>query len=165
MKVPIPTAMKSRIFGIWTMPAIFGFMVVALGGGLIAIFVRSPYTHANLASGYSSSYTRTEQIVVGPPVPYVPPGLNSSAQAATGQVRAGELLMVGLNCASCHGLQGQGSGFAPPIAGANAQTLAAITQSGPGGMPVFAGLTQQQLTDLAAFLQYVTKAPQGTGAK
>ncbi len=139
----------------WSAPVLFGGLVLVLGLGLQTIFARSPYTHANLAGGYVANYTRTGQSVVGPPAPYVPPGLSASGAASSDPVALGRSLFVALNCASCHGLQGQGSNFTSPIVGFGVNTLQQRTHSGPGGMPAYADLTQDQLRALVAYLNSV----------
>ncbi|MHB8376332.1 MAG: c-type cytochrome [Dehalococcoidia bacterium] len=140
----------------WSMPVLFGALVVGLGLSLQIIFARSPYTHANLAGGYTSGYTRTEQSLVGPPAPYVPPGLSASAASSSSdQVALGRSLFVAWNCASCHGLKGQGASFTSPIVGFDAATLRKRMLSGPGGMPAYAEVPPDQLHALVAYLNSV----------
>ncbi len=138
----------------WLAPAGFGTLVIVLSLTLLTVGARSPYTHLNLSPGYASGYNRTAQSVVGAPQPVdasmvqVDPSLNLPQQ--------GEMLFMGLDCASCHGARGQGGVFAPPIAGTDAKTIGQKTSTGPNGMPKFTGLTDQDLQALSAYLQIVT---------
>ncbi len=149
-----------RLNRYWTLPAALGAMVVVLGLTLLVIGARSPYTHANRDAGPDAAYTRTQQTLVGTPVPYVPPGLSSAAAASsTDQVTLGGRLFVAENCASCHGITGSGGTFAPPIRGFDVTALQQKTHAGPGGMPAFAGLSDAQLQAIAAYLKAGTSAP------
>lgn len=159
----------------WIAPMVFGTLVVVLGLGLLVIGAHSPYTHSNRNPGPSAVYNRTQQTLVGTPVPYVPPGpkydvaacglkkvLTPSAcytpskstqpASASDEVTRGSQLFVEEMCASCHGLNGRGGVFAPSIRGFTAKQLQQKTEQGPGGMPAFAGLSQAQLQAIAAFL-------------
>lgn len=132
-------------------PGLLGLLVVGLGATLLAIFLRSPDTHANLVPSYSDSYGRTAQIAVGSPVPFVPAGKTAST---ADPVAYGRQLFFANYCASCHGERGQGGAFAPPIAGFDLATLTQRVHVGPGGMPVFSEqtLTAAQLAAIEAYL-------------
>lgn len=147
----------------WIAPALFAVMVVGLGVTLLVIGARSPYTHSNRDVAPSTTYTRTQQTLVGTPVAYTAPGLASSVSTTSDQVTLGGQLFVAENCASCHGLTGSGGTFAPPIRGFDVATLTKRTQSGPGGMPAFANLTSAQLQAIAAYLNTGTKASAAAG--
>jgi mono/diheme cytochrome c family protein len=142
----------------WIAPAIFAGLVVSLSVTLLTIGARSPYTHLNLSAGVNRDYNRTNQTIVGPAQPI---------QAAGGVTRNGDLVQTGaqlfmnLDCASCHGLKGQGGVFAPVIVGTDASTLAKKTSQGPGGMPAFAGLSDQDFNALAAYLKSVASPAGG----
>ncbi len=153
--------MSSRIRPI--IPAAFLALVVVLGLTLLTVFVRSPYTHANLLAGYSTGYHRTEQALVGSPAPLTAHSGMSGMPGMADPVAEGRELFVTADCASCHGLKGQGGTFAPPIAGFEADTISKRVHDGPGGMPAYADgtFTQEQLQAIAAYLQSVGKA--GTG--
>ena len=140
-------------------PVLFGSMVVVLGVGLLAIFARSPQTHTNLAAAYQHSYSRTEQVVVGTPLPYVAPGINN-ASSISDPVTLGRELFVGLDCAACHGMKGQGGVFAPSVANSSVEKMQTRTHNGRDGMPAFANLTTAQLNDMAAYLK--SASTQGT---
>lgn len=142
----------------WLAPAGFAAMVVVLGLGLQLIFWRSPYTHTNLLPGPNSTFTRSRQILVGEATGYIPPGVSDPQTLSTDPVTRGRYLFVADKCASCHGLKGQGGEFAPPIAGFNVDKLSTKAHTGPGGMPVFSGVTQEDLTSIVAYLNSVTAA-------
>ena len=141
-------------------PALFGLLVVVLGTSLLVIFFRSPYTHANLATGYDKDCDRTRRTMVGTPVPFVRLGLTGNAASTADRVVLGRLLFYAADCASCHGSRGQGGTFAPPIAGDNLPTLTQAVRKGPGAMPVFSDqtLSADQLAAIDAFLQSAVKA-------
>ncbi len=161
----------------WLPPVIFGGAVMSLSLTLLAIGARSPYTHANLDSKYTSDYSRTTQTLVGPGLPLQAHAVsgNSSGGVGGGSAPAvnsggpmsaphgdltqqGMALFFGLDCASCHGLKGEGGVFAPIIAGVSATEIGTNTSAGPGAMPKFAGLTDQDLQALAAYLKSVVPA-------
>lgn len=90
--------------------------------------------------------------------PVVPANLGPAGDPAAG----GELYRV--NCASCHGYSGGGG---PLSSGANAPSLAEVTDrqmwaamlSGPQNMPVFGDnqLTPEQKRDVIAFINHVNE--------
>lgn len=141
----IPTALLFAVSG----------LALTLTAGIIA---RSPYTHGNLSP---AGYDRTDVIYLGEklPVQRGPAGKDSRAEPAI----SGRALFIGLNCAACHGLKGQGGVFAPVIVGTDAETLATYTRKSPSGMPSFEGLTEDDLNALAAFLRAET--PPSVSAK
>jgi len=142
-------------------PTLFALLVVVLGGSLLVIFFRSPYTHANLSTVYDSAYNRTREVVVGSPVPFVPSGLAGKPAGFADQAALGQQIFFSEYCASCHGEYAQGSTFAPAIAGVDLQTLTQTVRAGPGAMPAFSEqtLTADQLADIEAYLQYLAKPP------
>jgi cytochrome c553 len=140
----------------WVVSAIFAFLVASLSVTLLTIGARSPVTHLNLTSGVVSDYDRTSQVLVGAPQPLQ---RGTMAPVHGDAAQQGAALFMNLACATCHGLKGQGGVFAPIIAGTNAATLKAKTNAGPGAMPRYEGLTEEDLNALAAFLLSVTKQP------
>lgn len=146
--------LKTRKF--WLAPVIFAALVVSLSVTLVTVGARSPYTHHNQTPGVVSDYNRTTQTLVGPPdARHVVP----QDRAKGNLTQQGAALFMNLECASCHGLRGESGVYAPVIAGSDAGTLATYTSKGPGGMPKFEGLSENDLNALVAFLQSVTKAP------
>ena len=140
-------------------PIMTAAMVTGLGLTLLTIVLRSPYTHPNLQPRPGPSYTRTEQILVGSPVPYTGIGLAAPVSSTANAVQRGQELFVTDGCATCHGLQGQGGPVGPVIVGSKVADLRTKTSKGPGGMPAFAqdALTDDQLTAIAAYLQSLAK--------
>jgi len=140
-------------------PFMTAAMVIGLGLTLLTIVLRSPYTHTNLQPRSGTSYTRTEQILVGSPVPYTGIGLAAPVSSTANAVQRGQALFVADGCATCHGLQGQGGPVGPVIVGSKVADLRTKTSKGPGGMPAFAhdALTDDQLTAIAAYLQSLVK--------
>ncbi len=135
-------------------PRIAAVAVASLSIMLLAIGARSPYTHANLLPGYDAGYTRTEQIVVGPPETYGGIGAAPGASAAD-PVTEGARLFVTKGCAACHTLDAGGGPVGPPIVGSPQDTLEKKVRTGPGGMPKFAPdqLTDDELAAIAAYLK------------
>ena len=143
----------------WLPPVLFGAAVLSLSLTLLAIGARSPYTHSNLNLAYAEGYDRTAQTIVGPPQ-LVPRAALMAHESPSGDLaRRGKVLFFGLECASCHGLKGEGGVYAPVIAGSDPGTLATYTRKGPANMPVFEGLTDQDFEALAAYLHPVPKTP------
>jgi cytochrome c553 len=141
-------------------PVLFALLVVGLGGLLLVIFFRSPYTHANLTTRFDSAYSRTREAVVGTPEPFVAGGLIPRPVRFTNQAALGQQLFFSQYCASCHGEYGQGATFAPAIVGADLPALTQAVRGGPGAMPAFSDKTlgADQLGDIEAYLQYLVEA-------
>lgn len=139
------------------LPAFIGTAVLLIGLTLLLIVARSPWTHSNLNPGFDPSYTRTEQDLVGTPMPFM--GDVLGVPAATDPVQLGHQLFVVKGCAACHGLDGRGGVIGPSIVGTNAEKLRAKTQVGPQGMPAYApgALTDQDLAAIAAYLDAMSK--------
>lgn len=138
----------------WVAPAIFAGLVISLSVTLLTIGARSPYTHLNLTAGVISDYDRTSQVLVGPAQPIKAGSIVTDSHGDL--AKQGATLFMNLDCASCHGLKGEGGVVGPIIAGSNATLLKQKTGTGPAGMPKFDGLSDQDLTALAAFLASVT---------
>ena len=135
-------------------PIIAAVWVVAVPATLIGIIVFGPYTHGNLATGYQTDYARTQQIVVSAPSAYEGPGLDNSVLLSDDPVTRGGQLLVGKGCATCHGLNGEGSSVGVPLKGVDASTMRMITSMGPHGMPQFDAnsLTDSDLAAIAAYI-------------
>ncbi len=134
------------------LPGLIGAAVLGLALTLLAIVARGPYTHSNLNLSFDSGYTRTQQTVVGAPVPFSGDGL--AMAPASDPVQLGRQLFVTKGCAACHGLDGRGGIIGPSILGTKAEKLRTRTLVGPQGMPTYASgaLTDQDLAAIAAYL-------------
>ena len=121
---------------------------------ILMIGARSPYTHANLATGYDPRYGRTEQILVGAPADLAGLSPDARLKSADTLVR-GASLYVTQGCASCHALEGRGGIVGPRIAGVDEETIAKRVRVGPAGMPKFSttGLTDAEISDIFAYLR------------
>lgn len=132
-------------------PRSLAVFVAGLSLTLLAIGAMSPYTHSNLVPGYDRGYTRTDQIVVGPSVPYG--GVGGTIPAGD-RAAAGERLFVAEGCVTCHGIGGRGGIVGPAIEHNDAQTLRQRTRTGPEGMPRFSdALTDDEIAAISAYLQ------------
>ena len=139
------------------LPAFIGGAVLLIALSLLTIVARSPYTHANLDAGFDPRYRRTEQMILGAPIPM---GHSALAVApASDPAQRGRQLFVANGCASCHGLDGHGGIIGPSILGTKAEKLRTVTSIGPRGMPPYApgALSDQDLAAIAAFLSATGK--------
>jgi mono/diheme cytochrome c family protein len=126
--------------------------VIGAGLLLVGVVLSGPYTHSNLESQVQTSYTRTNQLVVGPPDLFGGmPGVNLPED----QLARGQVLFITNECATCHGLQGQGSTVGPTLRGSTAAILRQKTTEGPGAMPAFDPTTLSD-DDLAAIADYLS---------
>ncbi len=131
--------------------------VACLSFTLLFVGAESPYTHSNLLAGYDARYTRTDQIVVGPSVPYA--GIGGEVPADD-QVTVGERLFVTAGCVTCHGLGGRGGVVGPTIEHNDVRTLTQRIRNGPEGMPRFSdAITDDEIAAISAYLRSV--APPG----
>ena len=139
------------------LPLFIGTVVLLIALTLLAIIAFGPYTHANLDAGYNPSYTRTNQILIGAPIPYTGDGL--SVSPSDDLVQHGKQLFVTKGCATCHGLDGHGGIIGPSIVGTKAAKLRVRTTVGPKGMPAYApgALTDEDLAAIAAYLDAMSK--------
>ena len=121
---------------------------------ILMIGARSPYTHANLATGYDPRYERTEQILVGAQADLVGRSRDARPAGADALVR-GASLYVRQGCASCHALEGRGGVIGPKVAGADEEIIAKRVRQGSAGMPRYStiGLTDVELADITAYLR------------
>lgn len=79
--------------------------------------------------------------------------VNKDISAANGDATSGETLYAD-NCAGCHGAAGEG-GSGPAIAGnpeGDAET-AEVVQNGEEEMPAFPDLSDQDISDILAYLE------------
>ena len=130
-----------------------GVLLVSAALTILTIGARSPYTHANLGSGYDPRYDRTAQISVNDDTAFG--GFSSDTSAGNlDPVAHGASLYVTKGCVTCHALEGRGGPVGPAIAGISAATIERRTRAGPGGMPRFDqhGLTADEIAAIAAFL-------------
>lgn len=134
------------------LPAFIGTAVLLIALTLLTLVARGPYTHSNLNPGFDPGYTRTEQIVLGTPIPL--PGAPLAVPPANDPVQLGKQLFAAEGCAACHGLDGRGGVIGPSIVGTTADKLRTKTQVGPQGMPAYApgALTDADLAAIAAYL-------------
>jgi mono/diheme cytochrome c family protein len=139
------------------LPAFIGAAVLLIALTLLVIIAYGPYTHANLDAGYDPSYTRTNQILVGAPIPFTGDGI--AVQPSNDLIERGKQLFVTEGCATCHGLDGHGGIIGPSIVGTKAEKLRVRTTVGPQGMPAYApsALTDEDLAAIAAYLKAMSK--------
>jgi mono/diheme cytochrome c family protein len=139
------------------LPAFVGSAVLVIAFTLLAIVARSPYTHSNLNAGFDPSYTRTEQTLVGAPIPFTGGGL--AVPRAGDPVELGHQLFVVDGCATCHGLDGRGGIVGPSIIGTKVEKLRTMTSIGPKGMPAYAAgaLTDEDVAAINAYLYSISK--------
>lgn len=139
------------------LPLFIGTVVLLIALTLLAIVAFGPYTHANLDTGYDPGYTRTNQTLIGAPIPYRGDGLAISP--STDLIQQGKQLFITKGCATCHGLDGHGGIIGPSIVGTNAKKLRVRTTVGPKGMPAYApsALTDNDLAAIAAYLKAMSK--------
>lgn len=127
-------------------------LALALAGlALVAVGLRSPYTHANLGAGHDAAYVRTLQALLG--ADEESPGADAHGAGAD-RVARGALLYVRAGCAACHALEARGGVVGPRLAGIDAATVAQRVRQGPLGMPRFSlsGLSDEEVLDIAAYL-------------
>ena len=122
---------------------------------IVVIIARSPYTHANLSP---EGYNRTDIIYVGEEHPFAGPGLTDPNGILTGDpVQDGRVLFFAYGCASCHGLNGEGSAVGKDLGKANSEEISQEVRRGPKTMPAFESgvLSDTDLEKLIAFLESV----------
>lgn len=135
------------------LPLTFLIMGLVVFAALVILMIgaRSPYTHANLVTGYDPGYVRTDQIVVGPGEPYE--GI-SPASLTGDAVADGTRLFVTKGCVACHALGARGGVVGPAIAGTDAATVLKKVRKGPSGMPQYSPetLSDEEVAAIAAYL-------------
>ncbi|MDE3111652.1 MAG: c-type cytochrome [Chloroflexota bacterium] len=145
----------------YVVPRAIAAFVLVVSLTLLIAGATGPYTHSNLDLSYDSAYTRTDQVVVGAPVPYG--GVGGAVPASADQVATGERLFVTEGCVTCHGLEGQGGVVGPAIAGVSAAAISDRVHKGPEGMPRFAEtLTDADIAAISAYLRSVPAPKSGT---
>lgn len=134
------------------LPAFIGGAVTLIALTLLTMVARSPWTHSNLDTGFDPRYRRTDQVVLGGPMPVGPAAL--AVTPAADPAQHGRQLFVVEGCAGCHGLDGRGGVIGPSLIGTKPQKLRTVTSVGPQGMPVYApeALSDEDLAAIAAFL-------------
>ena len=139
------------------LPAFIGSAVLVIALTLLMIVARSPYTHSNLNFNLDRRYTRTDQILVGAPIPFGAGRLTVSP--ASDQIELGKQLFIADSCASCHGLDGRGGIVGPSLVEKTAKKLRTTTLVGPKGMPAYAdgALSDADLEAIAAYLNSIGK--------
>lgn len=96
------------------------------------------------------------------PGPAIPSPVVDSAQIANGQRLFVE------NCAPCHGVTANGGAvgggaLAPPLDKATAVQVAEAMIIGPGEMPVFSGIAEQDRNAIVSYVEYLHNAPNPGG--
>jgi hypothetical protein len=134
---------------------IMGAIVMAcLAFSLIFIIIyRSPYTHSNLNP---VDYDRTDIIYEAQTQPFTGVGLDSASFANSGDpAKDGRVLFFAFNCASCHGLNGEGGPVGKSLIGDSALKIKTKVREGPKGMPAFDPnvFTDEDMQKVIAFLQ------------
>ena len=139
------------------LPAFIGTAVALIALTLLAIVARSPWTHSNLDPAFDPRYRRTEQMVLGAPMPMGRAAL--AVTPASDPAQLGKQLFVVDGCAGCHGLDGRGGVIGPSLIGTKQQKLRTMTSVGPQGMPAYApgALSDEDLAAIAAFLNSAGK--------
>jgi cytochrome c553 len=139
-------------------PILGAVMMSGLAFTLVVVIIsRSPYTHGNLSA---EGYDRTDIIYVGEEHPFEGPGLVDPSIALTGDpVQDGRALFFSHGCASCHGLEGQGSAVGKDLSKSDSEEISDEVRKGPKTMPAFESgvLSDADLEKLIAFLQSVNE--------
>lgn len=160
----------------YLVPAIGVGGVMALGTVLILLVILravpgmgmifSPDTHANLWEEVKPGYNRTGLAPVAQPIDgaYPPHQTSGTLPQGLSQRELGQRLFSSAGCAMCHGLQGEGSVIAPPVAGASPLAIEAMVRFGPAGMPAFSKdvLPEGELAAITAYLQSLAPPIQET---
>jgi len=99
----------------------------------------------------------------GPAIPNV---VTSGADVSKGR------MLYTANCAACHGPSGGGDAIgggvsAPSLAESDPRTVAEAMRVGPGAMPVFneSAISDAEVADIAAYLEYLRRTPAPGGAQ
>jgi len=139
-------------------PILGAVMMSGLAFTLVVVIIsRSPYTHGNLSP---EGYDRTDIIYVGEEHPFEGPGLAEPGVALTGDpVQDGRALFFGYGCASCHGLEGQGSAVGKDLHESSSEEISDEVRKGPKTMPAFevGVISDADLEKLIAFVKSVSE--------
>ncbi len=144
---PLESAGSSRFNVAVIATGLMGFIAI----GLLALLLRGPETHSNLNP---EGYDRTAVAYLE--ASYLYAGLGHAEESLSGDAIAdGRVLFMSAGCASCHGVNAQGTAAARSPAFATRDWLDSVTRSGqPGGMPAYSesDLSNGQLDAIHAFL-------------
>lgn len=124
----------------------------------------SYHTHLNFLQVPPEDYTRTELTRLGTEIG-APSGWTISNQFLKSGEEAEDLLLyVGLACASCHGLVGEGTPAGPQVRGTSARKLTKVMRDGSGGMPPYHEIevSDDQIELLTGFMERVGPKPEET---
>ncbi len=148
------------------LPAAAIGVALAVAIGLIVQVTLRPWANANTGfdthhnfSVPDQEYARTALAVVnrprGAPEGWEPISTAPDADPAL-------VDYVGFGCASCHGIEGQGTASGPPVAGSSARRVMTLIRQGPGGMPAYTPihLNDTQQERIASFVSGLPEAPQ-----
>lgn len=138
-------------------PIMGAIVMSALAFTLIGVIIaRSPYTHHNLNP---EGYDRTEVATLGEPPAFEGISLADASYATGDPLADGRILFFANNCASCHGLTGQGAtvGGDLDISDLSLSEFLREVRKGPKGMPAFVdeALSEEEAEQLYAFLAAV----------
>lgn len=111
---------------------------------------RGPYTKLNLGDRVSANYHRTVNALV-----WKEGHIDPAWQPRDSSFREnGDTAYVIYGCASCHGIDAQGSAAAGSVTGFDANIIRYFVRNGPGGMPAFSeeGLPDDNLNAIIGWL-------------
>ncbi len=122
----------------------------------IANIIRSPHHNLNEPEGYD----RTDVATLGEPSPYERISLADPAAITGDPFTDGRALFFGYDCASCHGLTGQGATVAEDdldTSDISPSEFLRELRKGPKGMPAFIeeALSDEEAERLYAFLDTI----------
>jgi mono/diheme cytochrome c family protein len=75
----------------------------------------------------------------------------TTIEGLTGDATKGQMLFT-TNCARCHGADGKGGDPGPNLTGSTKTEVVENMFTGPGEMPTFEALSDQDLADIAAWV-------------
>jgi hypothetical protein len=138
-------------------PILGAIVMSALAFTLIGVIIaRSPYTHHNLNP---EGYDRTEVATLGDTPPFEGISVADAALTTGDPFTDGRILFFANNCASCHGLTGQGATVGGDLDTSDLSPSEFLREvrKGPKGMPAFIeeSLSDEELERLYAFLDSV----------
>jgi len=154
-----------------------GLLIVAgLATLLIGVVVlRNPDTHGNLWNQIKPGYTRTAVATLdGEIVPEISLSrvllqvplaqVELSGGNGASPLDPGRGVFLGLECATCHGIDARGGPVGPSLAGADPHILKNVVRNGPGGMPAYPETTlrDEDLEELAAYVSGLETNRPGT---
>jgi len=133
-------------------------VIVIMATVAVVNVIRSPHHNLNELGGYD----RTEVATLGEPLPYDRISLSNAAPITGDSLTDRRILFFANDCASCHGLTGQGATVAEDALDTSELSLSEFLRElrkGPKGMPVFIeeALTDEEAEKLYAFLDAIGK--------